>query len=69
MARPLSELGRRERRIMDSVFRRGQATAAEVRADLPEPPSYSTVRSVLRLLNSTELSSQVSDLCVSVPPW
>lgn|SRR5690349_13710177 len=50
MPRPLSELGRRERQIMDAVFRRGQATAAEVHADLPEPPSYSTVRSMLKLL-------------------
>jgi len=50
MARPLSELGRRERQIMDAVFRRGQATAAEVHADLPEPPTYSTVRSMLKTL-------------------
>ncbi|TMQ65710.1 MAG: BlaI/MecI/CopY family transcriptional regulator [Candidatus Eisenbacteria bacterium] len=46
----LSELGRRERQIMDIVIRRGRATAAEVLADLPDPPSYSSVRSMLRLL-------------------
>jgi predicted transcriptional regulator len=50
MAPPLSELGRRERQIMDVVLRRGRATAAEVLDDLPDPPSYSSVRGMLRLL-------------------
>ena len=44
------DLGRRERQIMDAVFRLGRATAAEVLADLPDPPSYSAVRGMLRLL-------------------
>lgn len=44
------ELGRRERQIMDILARRGRASAAEVHEDLPDPPSYSTVRSMLRLL-------------------
>jgi predicted transcriptional regulator len=35
---------------MDIVIRRGRASAAEVLADLPDPPSYSSVRSMLRLL-------------------
>ena len=43
-------LGARERQIMDSVYRRGQATVAEVMADLPDPPTYSGVRAMLRLL-------------------
>lgn len=43
-------LGRRERQIMDAVYRAGRATAAEVLADLPDPPSYSAVRGMLRLL-------------------
>jgi predicted transcriptional regulator len=47
---PLDELGRRERQIMDIVIRLGRATAAEVLRDLPDPPSYSSVRSMLRLL-------------------
>jgi len=47
---PGSELGRRERQIMDVVYRRGRATAAEVLADLPDPPSYSSVRAMLRYL-------------------
>jgi BlaI family transcriptional regulator, penicillinase repressor len=43
-------LTRRERQIMDSLFRRGRATAAEVMGDLPGGPSYSTVRTQLRVL-------------------
>ena len=50
MRNPLSELGRRERQIMDILHRRGRATAAEVLADLPDPPTYSSVRAMLRLL-------------------
>ncbi|HYR10729.1 MAG TPA: BlaI/MecI/CopY family transcriptional regulator [Longimicrobium sp.] len=44
------DLTRRERQIMDSVYRRGSATAAEVLEDLPDPPSYSAVRAMLRKL-------------------
>jgi len=43
-------LTRRERQIMDILFRRGRATAAEVMGDLPGEPSYSTVRTQLRVL-------------------
>lgn len=43
-------LSRRERQIMDIVYQRGQATAAEVMEQLPDPPSYSAVRAMLRLL-------------------
>jgi len=50
MRNDLSELGRRERQIMDIVIRRGRATVAAVLADLADPPSYSSVRSMLRLL-------------------
>ena len=50
MGNSLSNLGRRERQIMDILHRRGRATAAEVLADLSDPPSYSTVRAMLRLL-------------------
>lgn len=45
-----AELGRRERQIMDIVARRGRVSAAEVHADLDDPPSYSTVRSMLKVL-------------------
>ena len=44
------QLGRRERQIMDVVYRRGEASVAEVRGDLPDPPSYSAVRGMLGLL-------------------
>ena len=47
---PGFELGKRERQIMDIVYRRGRATASEVLADLPDPPTYSTVRGMLRYL-------------------
>src|SRR5512143_2373563 len=43
-------LSRRERQIMDVLHTRGSATAAEVRAALPEAPSYSAVRALLRIL-------------------
>jgi len=43
-------LTRREREIMDILHRRGRATAHEVMSDLAEPPSYSAVRTFLRLL-------------------
>jgi predicted transcriptional regulator len=44
------DLSRRERQIMDSVFRRLQASVAEVRADLPNPPTYSAVRASMQVL-------------------
>ena len=47
-ARP--ELSRRERQIMSVVHRLGRATAAEVLAEMPDPPSYSAVRAMLRIL-------------------
>ncbi len=45
-------LTRRERQIMDILYRRGRATAAEVMDDLPGEPSYSTVRTQLRVLET-----------------
>lgn len=41
---------RREREIMDIIYQRGQATAAEVMEHLQDPPSYSAVRALLRVL-------------------
>ncbi len=49
---PLDQLGRRERQIMDILFRRGRATAAEVQAALEEPVSNSGVRGMLRYLTA-----------------
>ena len=45
-----TDLSRRERQIMDILYARGQASAAEVRDDLSDPPSYSSVRTLLRIL-------------------
>jgi predicted transcriptional regulator len=47
---PHSSLSRRERQIMDVLYRRARATAAEVRQQMPDPPSYSAVRAMLRVL-------------------
>jgi predicted transcriptional regulator len=44
---PYVDLSRRERQIMDSVYRRGRVTVAEVLEDLPDPPSYSAVRAMI----------------------
>jgi BlaI family penicillinase repressor len=44
------DLSRRERQIVDILYARGKATAAEVQTALPEPPSYSAVRAMLRIL-------------------
>ena len=44
------DLSRRERQIMDFLFRVGRATAAEVMEGLPDAPSYSAVRALLRIL-------------------
>ncbi|CAN5625602.1 MAG: BlaI/MecI/CopY family transcriptional regulator [Gemmatimonadetes bacterium] len=49
---PDSTLSRRERQIMDIIYRRGRATAAEVLDDLPDPPTNDAVRAALRLLEA-----------------
>ena len=47
---PAAELGKRERQIMEIVYRRGSATALDVMADLVDPPTNSSVRGMLRYL-------------------
>ena len=44
------KLSRRERQIMDIVYQRGRVSVADVLKDLPDPPTYSTVRALLRIL-------------------
>lgn len=44
------KLSRRERQIMDVLYRRGKATAAEIHESIPDPPGYSAVRAMLRVL-------------------
>ncbi|AGA30366.1 BlaI/MecI/CopY family transcriptional regulator [Singulisphaera acidiphila] len=51
MAKPAHDpLSRRERQIMDIIYRLGRATAAEVQETLPDPPGYSSIRALLRIL-------------------
>src|SRR2546430_4880928 len=69
------QLGRRERQIMDVIYRRGRASVTEVLADLTDPPSYSAVRGMLGLLedkgylrhrseeHTSELQSQSNLVC------
>jgi BlaI family transcriptional regulator, penicillinase repressor len=47
---PHRDLSRRERQIMDVLYRKGRATAAEVRREMPDAPGYSAVRAMLRVL-------------------
>jgi predicted transcriptional regulator len=46
----MEALSRRERQILDILYARGQATAGDVQAALPDPPSYSATRALLRIL-------------------
>ncbi|MGH7481194.1 MAG: BlaI/MecI/CopY family transcriptional regulator [Longimicrobiales bacterium] len=55
------DLSRRERQIMDVVYARGHATAAEVQEGLPDPPSYSAVRAMLRKLERKGHLEHVAD--------
>ncbi|MCA9185479.1 MAG: BlaI/MecI/CopY family transcriptional regulator [Pirellulaceae bacterium] len=50
-----SELSKRERQIMDIVFQLGEATAADVHQRLPDPPTYTAVRTMMRLLEEKGL--------------
>ena len=50
MPRVPQDLGRRERQILETVYRLGRATVTQVRNELPDPPSYSAVRGMLNLL-------------------
>ena len=50
MGTDYAKLSRREREIMDVLYEREEATAAEVQAALADPPSYSAVRATLRIL-------------------
>ena len=52
MAKPSapSELSRRERQVMNILHRRGPSTVSEIMDELPDPPTYSAVRSILRIL-------------------
>ena len=55
------DLGRRERQIMDVIYRLGEASVAEVRSELADPPTYSAVRGMLRLLEDKGYLEHVQD--------
>lgn len=57
----LDALSRRERQVMDILYRRSEATVAEVMGDLPDPPTYSAVRSILRILMEKKLITHRED--------
>ena len=48
-------LSRRERQILDIIYRLGEATAQDVQENLPDPPSYSAVRALLVTLENKEM--------------
>lgn len=50
-----SELSRRERQILDIVYRLGKATAREIQVELPDPPSNDAVRRMIRILEEKNL--------------
>ncbi len=55
------QISRRERQVMDILFRKGKATAEEVLAELPDPPGYSAVRALLVTLEQKELVTHSKD--------
>jgi predicted transcriptional regulator len=54
-------LSRRERQVMDILFRLGKATAQEVLDELPDPPSYSAVRALLATLETKGLARHAKE--------
>jgi predicted transcriptional regulator len=50
-----NDLSKRERQVMEIIYNRKKASAREVMKDLPNPPSYSAVRSILYILRNKEL--------------
>ena len=50
-----NELSRRERQVVEIVMKRGRASAREIEEELPDAPTYSAVRSILRLLVEREV--------------
>jgi predicted transcriptional regulator len=51
---PLTNLSRRERQIMDVVYRVGRASVGDVLERIPDPPSYSAVRALMRILEEKQ---------------
>jgi len=58
---PTDDLSRRERQVMEILHRRGESTVAEIMSELPDPPTYSAVRSILRILSEKQLIQYKED--------
>ncbi|HET8650852.1 MAG TPA: BlaI/MecI/CopY family transcriptional regulator [Gemmatimonadales bacterium] len=58
---PTADLSRRERQVMEILHRRGESTVAEIMQALPDPPTYSAVRSILRILGEKQLIEHRED--------
>ena len=58
---PTEDLSRRERQVMEILHRRGESTVAEIMQALPDPPTYSAVRSILRILGEKQLIGHRED--------
>ena len=56
-----AQLSRRERQVLDTLYRAGRATCAEVQKTMTDPPSYSAVRTFLRILEEKELVRHEQD--------
>ena len=56
-----NELSRRERQVMEVLHRRGKGTVADIMRDLPDEPTYSAVRSALRILGEKKLVTYAED--------
>ncbi len=54
-------LAKRERQVMDILYRRGEATAQEVQDEMPDPPTYSAVRALLATMIDKGLVSHRKD--------
>ena len=63
MAKKLAsaDLSRRERQVLDALYRVGQATCAEVQRTMADPPSYSAVRTFLRILEEKKIVRHEQD--------
>ena len=62
MSRKLhTDLSKRERQIMDVIYRMKSATAKEVMGSIPSPPSYSTVRKLLHILENKGFLKHIQD--------
>jgi predicted transcriptional regulator len=56
-----TDLSRRERQVLDALYRLGRATCAEVQRAMPDPPSYSAVRTFLRILEEKRIVRHEQD--------